>query len=373
MQKRKKYGIERLVGQNIDEMIWLRLNRLKSVGLCRKILKKRNEKLRAPLDNEIIEKKAIGMSSAIESAIGYLDGQTTNLNSRILSRYYELLQMTIAEQVSAVDNDKDLEKIQKYTELGHGISTIQDPNGEFPNNYYIYILNSGYFYSYAKHLGYRRAIRDIAFQQKIKKFEDLDDEDKAKLIPLTSLFRRISELRPIVYEYLDQNPLTFHIVHSPLNEPQVVAENKVTKLGLFPENGKISDYGHDSFNWPFEIIEITEKQFKVEFTHPNEGYWHEYLNIYKSDYCGSSYIIPLLGKIEDPILINLLLMYSLSIIVRYQPNLWYRISQGDLNHIGSLIDYYISIFDHIIPLNMLERITQKRIEIFSPGSLYAPI
>lgn len=94
---------------------------------------------------------------------------------------------------------------------------------------------------------------------------------------------------------------------------------------------------------------------------------------YKSDYCPTSYIIPLFDKIQDPIIINYVLMYTLSIIVRYLPNIWYEITSGKYDNIGSLIEYYISIFDHVIPLQMLERITDKEIFISMPGGLDAPV
>jgi hypothetical protein len=82
----------------------------------------------------------------------------------------------------------------------------------------------------------------------------------------------------------------------------------------------------------------------------------------------------LLNKsIQDPIIINYILMYTLSIIVRYLPNVWYEITSGKYDNIGSLIEYYISIFDHVILLQMLERITNKDIHISMPGGLDAPV
>ena len=50
------------------------------------------------------------------------------------------------------------------------------------------------------------------------------------------------------------------------------------------------------------------------------------------------------------------------------PDVWYRITSGEDNHIGSLIDYYISVMDHVLPLQMLEHIQGTKLNIHSQGS-----
>ncbi len=68
-----------------------------------------------------------------------------------------------------------------------------------------------------------------------------------------------------------------------------------------------------------------------------------------------------------------MILYGFSIIVRYLPDVWYEISSGELDHIGSLIEYYLSIVDKVIPLEMLRRITERKILISMPGSLSSPV
>ena len=68
-----------------------------------------------------------------------------------------------------------------------------------------------------------------------------------------------------------------------------------------------------------------------------------------------------------------MILYSLSIIVRYLPDIWYEISSGERDHIGSLIEFYLSIVDKVIPLEMLKRITEREIKISMPGSLSSPV
>ena len=110
-----------------------------------------------------------------------------------------------------------------------------------------------------------------------------------------------------------------------------------------------------------------------KFIHRNEGLWWNSILTYKSSYCPTSFIVPLFEDISDPIVINFMLMYTLSIIVRYLPDVWYEITLGKLNNIRELIDFYITIFDHVVPHKMLERITEKRLHIATPGGFDAPI
>lgn len=384
---------ERFVSQNPEELMWLRINRLRSVKLCESLLYKKCEHKGIDIiDKNLMSKKAIGLSSAIESAIGYWNQKPENLNSRILSRYYALLQMTIAEQVSSVNNNDDLSTIQKHTEYGHGLATITDNTGEFPFNYYVLLSKSGHFHAYTRFLGYDAS--KIEFEKRPRKFKDVIEPNK--LIPLIDLFRRIPELQPVLDEYLGVNPLSFQVIYSDTNRileskrrqeyiertgrfvfdlPEPEDVEKITFVSILPaSDSQTLDYFS---NLPLPFFDLEEKTaiasdekiFDGKFKHKNEGYWHQYLPLYRTSYCGTSYVVPIFNIIDDAILINLMLMYCLSIIVRYLPDLWYKIHSGELDHIGSLIEYYLSIFDHVIPLQMLERITETEISIISPDRI----
>jgi hypothetical protein len=383
--------------ENSDEIIWLRLNRLKSTKLCENLIRAKLERDANPNFNEdIIKAKAVGVSSAVESAIGYWQSQSTSCNARILSRYYFMLQMTIAEQVSSTKNIDSLKDIQRHTEHGHGLGIITDPNKDFPDNMYVFALKSGHFYSYAKSLGLN--IKEHTLDKKPKRFEELKpDIDKA--VTLTDLFRRIPELNKVIEEYIDQPSLAFHIGHSFTNGERDVeavkrhiektgqfvlsapdnSPEKTTDISFYSDSKKVTTDYLAGLNTPFKNFkEYKESPFNKssiigEFTHPNVGYWHEHLSVYSSSYATSSYVIPLWSSKYDSIVTNFTLLYALSIIVRYLPDLWYRINSGDINHMGSLIEYYVSIIDHILPLQMLERINGTQISIHSPGSLFGDV
>jgi hypothetical protein len=58
--------------------------------------------------------------------------------------------------------------------------------------------------------------------------------------------------------------------------------------------------------------------------------------------------------------------------VRYLPELWHEIESGSLDHVRALLDYYVAIFDNVVPIIALERLTHHRVLAVQPGSLHAP-
>lgn len=97
---------ETYVADNIKELLHIRIKRLQDEEICRRVLREKSNSTN--IKQEIIDKKAKGLSSAIKSSLGFLQQETSSLNAWILSRYYALLQITIAEQVSSLNNEKDL-------------------------------------------------------------------------------------------------------------------------------------------------------------------------------------------------------------------------------------------------------------------------
>lgn len=390
--------IERLVGFDHDELLKLRFDRFRSIELSKKLLRDKCNNSNIELSDMIINEKAKGLSSAIDSALNYWDIQGQSLNARILSRYYSLLQLTIAEEVAAITNNNSLKEIQKHTEQGHGLTTFsKSSNDNFLDAYCCYIRHDGHFYHYLKHLNINK-LEEITHVQKITKY---DDELSVYLVSLADLFRRIPELSSIIEEYTGEVPLSLHFgydsssnwdVEHRLREEQTKKTGKlvfetpksdspevITHVQIYPSSPKMNVKYLETLDTPFTDFKVIEKSKSEEsyiscsFSHKNTGIWWDYIPHYKSSYSATSYIVPLLKGIDDPITINYMLLYTLSIIVRYLPDMWYEIVQGKYSHIGRLIDYYISIYDHVIPHQMLERVTGKKLHLCMPGGFDSPI
>ncbi|MDA3810127.1 MAG: hypothetical protein PF518_07295 [Spirochaetaceae bacterium] len=390
--------IEWLVGTDHDELLRLRFSRLKSPEICQRLLEEKCKRKGVSLDESVLKEKAKGLSSAIESALNYWKIKEDSLNTRVLSRYYAFLQFTIAEQVASVNNTGDLKEAQKHTEQGHGLSTVNRYTGEnFLDNYYCYFRGDGHFYYYLQQIGYDKN-EEFFVSRRLKSSDELENEPT---VSLADLFRRIPELQGVIEEYIGQCPLVLDIGYDSIREHAKTESRRekyakdtgtfqfqappetdpviTTNVAIYPVSEKMDVKFLEGLTTPFTNFiesrdELNDQDFiSCDFVHPNQGLWWNSIKTYKSSYSPTSLIIPLFDKISDPIIINYALMYTLSIIVRYLPDVWYEMTAGKMNNIGNLVDYYISVFDHTVPHLILERITGKVLHISSPGSLEAPV
>ena len=237
----------------------------------------------------------------------------------------------------------------------------------------------------------------MAFQTRPREIEKLTD--RKNLIPISDLFRSIPELQGVCVEYLGAAPLSFHMGHAQKNmverdrlmrermeklgkfnlPSEIVKEQTSTFVAIYPDSPACTVEYVRSLNIPLSNLEEAQaigsktKHIVGELAHPAGDQWWRHIPLYKSSYCGTTYIVPVLGKISDPVALHLLLLYSLSIICRYMPDLWYDINVGKLNQLRSLIEHYLAVFDRVMPHKMLERVSDTDILMTTPGSLNAPV
>lgn len=383
--------IERFVAENVTEAIWLRLRRLTSAQLCEQLLIA--QKSAAPAD--LLHKKSIGMSSAVRSALGYWDTKEGGLNSKILSRYYALLQITFAEQIASLTTDDDLATVQRHTESGHGLFTLPQPNGSFPTEYYVGCLKSGHFAAYAKSLGIDLA--SYASERRPRKFEAAEAN---KLISLGDLLRRVPELQGVIKEYIGLDPLSFQVGHDQKNhiersqrmrthadrhgevlfDPPQEGLAQKTYMAIYHRGASVTAEQLSSYGFEVTNIELVnensnlyrEEHFVGEVHHPKGSLWWNHVKTYKSGYCGTSIVVPAWGS-RDPFILHFAILYAFSIVVRYLPETWHSIEHGKLDNIRALLEHYLVIVDNVLPLLAVERLTKKRLLIAHPGGLNAPI
>ncbi len=160
-------------------------------------------------------------------------------------------------------------------------------------------------------------------------------------------------------------------------DPPIPGPEAVTFVGIYPHGQKLTPEYLRSLDLPIKNIRASSEgdqhYFVGDLTHPKERLWSEYVDTYKSGYCGTSIIVPVWGKIADPFLIHFMTLYALSIVVRYLPLLWHEIEDGNLNHIRALIEQYLAIVDNVLPQMAIERITGRRLIAVQPGSLFGPM
>jgi len=366
---------ERLVAEDVQQVVWLRFRRLTSSRLCRRIVD-----ARAPeLPEDVAEKKAEGVASAVRSALGYWESTPASLNAKILTRYYALLQVTIAEQVASPEARSDLTEVQRHTEFGHGLSTLSRQDLPFPQSLQIAALKSGHFFEYCR---YRNLdIGRYSFDRRPRGWEGLATEEREKLVSLADVFRRIPELQPLIEECLGLNPLSFHVGHASKNfgRKSAPAPTKITYAAIYPHSRSVTRAYLDTLGLPFRNIQEETDQtsgfryFSGEVEHPSTDLWWNHFRSYKSGYCGTSFIVPLWGIIDDPFILHFLALYALSIVVRYLPSRWHEIEDGSLDDIRTLIEHYLAIVDGVLPRLSVQRITNARLRVVSSEGMNAPV
>jgi hypothetical protein len=393
-QKPRSPHYEALIARNVEEALRLRLHRMTSETICRRMLAAKHP----ALPEAVIAQKAEGVASAL-SALGYWDGGRAALNAKILTQYYFALQLSIAEEVANADPEATLETIQKHTEQGHGLGTVRPPGGAFPGQYYIAALKSGHFGAYCASIDYN--LDGIAFDAKPRNWSKVRDGDLPKLVALGDLLRRIPELRTLIHECLGVSALSFHVVGSSKNIEREAAKFNANFLSksraALPEQNEedeiatyltfatgfgggegvtpeyLSDLGFPITDFHFEFDAISGRDEIIgTYIHKAEQDWMEGIGLHQSE-VGSSLIAPMWGQRSDIFLIHFMALYAMSIVVRYLPSLWYRIEHGGLDNLRSLLEYYVTVVDVVVPKLAIERIIGKELLLVSPGAFNAPI
>lgn len=350
------------MANNPSEIIWLHIKQLTSEQVSKNLIKEKYHLNGKSINEELLEMKALGLSSSIKNALGFWGERPTALNSWILSRYYAILQFTLAEQVSSCNNNSNLSEIQKHTEQGHGLA-IWHKDIDNPLDYIIYPLKSGHFNSYTKFLGFNT--QSEYSEKRIKRHDELSNLRFS--VSIKDLFTNIAELEQVLVSFIQTPSNCLHIGHSSKNYEyiQTLKEEKKKNtrdysnsnfiIDVIPEFTYVNVIGYNynpidldiivNSKIPLKEIQLNSEESKQYPDHTiftgklyhTQKIWWNAINTYKSEYTGTMYITPLFDEIYDPIIRHFLLLYGLSIIVRYMPDVWQDITSGKQNHIGALL------------------------------------
>jgi hypothetical protein len=161
-------------------------------------------------------------------------------------------------------------------------------------------------------------------------------------------------------------------------DPPITGDTITTYVSISARDRTLTKAYLDSLDLPFQNIRLEEDDKIAKYpyiigdvVHPKGKYWWEVIQLYKSGYSGTSFVVPMWGT-SDPIVIHLCILYALSIIVRYLPSLWHDIEDGAFNHMRALIEHYLAIVDNVLPKLAIEVITGRKLRVDQPGSLHGP-
>lgn len=99
--------------------------------------------------------------------------------------------------------------------------------------------------------------------------------------------------------------------------------------------------------------------------HRKDGRHYESYQTHKGQ-SASMIIAPLFVRTDDWEVFAVMILYALSIIVRYMPNLWAQILHGNLDNYKAVIYQFSRVAERELTQIFLERLTRKNIIISHP-------
>ena len=133
----------------------------------------------------------------------------------------------------------------------------------------------------------------------------------------------------------------------------------------------------DIAEFPGPITQIAEvpsedpgRHFRVAVDSRGKRVWWDALPVHHSPFERDALIQPLFGVVGEYRAICVVLLYALSILVRYRPSIWRRVQEGDLDHFRALIEAFLAVVERVLPEQFLEKIGGQRVFAKQPGSLF---
>ncbi|RAK05269.1 YaaC-like protein [Halanaerobium saccharolyticum] len=347
-----------LTDDPIKEM-WNRLDILSTISGAKKFLKERiNED--SEISEEILEDKAKGIAFCIRSAREFFQTEIDhNMSTASISFYYGTFNFLSALLLADIENNYTLKDIEKFSSYGHGFKLFNNTDEEKILKRDNLIVNSnGFFYKFLKELNYDENL--ISMQGKYYSLEEVEEEEKYKIIDIKELISRIPELRNTFIEIFNEQPLYLN-----LNCRYNLTDQELFVKFPFDKNSPyLSDEDiYQILDWPNDI-ELSQKietsRLKIITRDKiNKNIIPDKKELHKSVLCYDCYIKPLLG-IEDIFLIYFMFLYVLSIWTRYRPNLWREIVEGRFDIYRPLITKFLTSSERILPNIFLNKIYNRR-------------
>ncbi|MGA3122620.1 MAG: hypothetical protein ABSF69_17785 [Polyangiaceae bacterium] len=367
----------RLLAEAPIEAIWLRLRQLASVTLARKLVEARAREAKIALDADALNTKAQGMAFSLRNAIDYFnvrDGQ--NVSQRVLNLYYGSMSFAFAEMLAAPSGPGALSQIEESTKQGHGLGTV-DGEKEGLEHIVVNAIATGFFPTWIKFLGLPT---DAFPRQKPKVYGDLSKQAATTWVTIEQLFARIPEVADLFTDIFESKPAWVTVAYDQsANKMPSLHGNReqpnTTYALLVDDSARLMR--DDIAEFAEAISEITEvaaegggRHFRVAVNHAGKKIWWEALSLHDSPFERRAMIRPLFEVVGEYRAICVVLLYALSIVVRYRPSVWRRVQEGDLDHMRVLIEAFLAVVERVLPEQFLEAITGQRVFVKQPGAFF---
>ncbi|MGO9545796.1 MAG: YaaC family protein [Rhodomicrobium sp.] len=371
--------VRRITSENPREQIWSRLDQFASPHLAKKLVIRRAKEDSKDLSEDIVRSKAEGVAFSIRNASDYFRAVPfESLNKRVLSLYYGTLSLAFAEMLASPSGPADLDEVEGMTQQGHGLNTVPSGPGDF-EGLAVVVRNVGFFPQWVSFLG-----QDASGfpSSKPKSRGDLDKTEKfppGTYATLAQLFSALPELGDLFLEVFDIPPSWVFAnfdtgANLKLGAPD--SQNNSSYITLFDPSGRLEQPLLEKAPWPIAEITILEaagtgRTYRARVDHPGQQFWQQALPLHRSPFQESTaLILPVLDGVTDYRTAALVVLYALSILVRYKPSTWRRIEGGDQDQYLTLVKTALAVFERILPEVFLETIIGERVQVRQPGSFF---
>lgn len=295
----------------------------------------------------------------------------------MLNLYYGSMAFVFAEMLAAPKGAVALAEIEDATRFGHGLYTIDGEGGGL-DHLVVGINANGLF---PKWMHFLELPTKALPTKKPRVHADLAGLLAWAWITVEQLFARIPEIADLFAEIFDSSPGWVHadydILDNKLPSFRTVEKARSSRsyVHLTDETGRMVKEDIAGLQGPLsEILQIPSNEpgrhFRVGVDHAGKEFWYEALPIHRSPFVRNALIMPIYGHIAQFRAVCVVLLYALSIVVRYRPSIWRRVQEGDLDHMRALIEAFLAVVERVIPEQFLEQVTGQRVVAAQPGSLY---
>lgn len=378
---RRPATVLRLTAENPLEAIIARLQQFTSTTLAGKLVKRRAEADNTEVPAETVDTKATGISYLMRGALDYVVSTPRDaLNRRVLGLYYGTMALAQAEMLASPSGPADLDAVEGMTRKGHGLYALPIPHGGFAE-IRVGVRATGFFPEWMRFLGY-----DITeYPKKWPKSEaELAKVPASMVCSLRDLFASMPEIDDLFAEVFGGPPGWVSVGYDTSTNVErraltPTAKKRGSSYCLFIDrSGKVSSEILERAGWPLAEIRQAENHegpgtaFRARVDHVGHDHWWMVLPTYSSPFrSGSTLVFPTVGCIQEYRTIAAVILYALSIMVRYLPSTWRRVEGGDEDQYLALVQAALAVWERLLPEHFLTSIAGENVRTAQPGSLFA--
>lgn len=364
-----------LLSETPIDAIWLRLRQFQSVRLAEKLVADRATREGITIDKHAIEQKAQGVAFALRNATDYFQAsQTRPVSQRILSLYYGVMAFAFAEMLARPDGPDALTEIEDRTKQGHGLYAIDGETGDF-GDILVGTIRAGFFGQWLSAIG---ILVDDVPAAKPKSHTHAMALTGETVLSLEALFARIPELSDLFLDIFEGpawwlEPGYDEAANAGMHSARVRPVVTRTYATLTDRSGRLSVEAVATFPGPISELRPLPsdglgQRFQAAIDHAPGQVWWSALPLHHSTLGPTALIKPIFGAVSEYRAICFVLLYALSIVVRYRPSVWRRVQEGDLDHVRVLIEAFLATVERVLPEQFLAIVTGERISAKQPGS-----